>query len=110
MRKAYVVKNSYEFNDLIKTGKSLKNKYFVVYYKNNKLGYDRFGISVGKKIGKAFFRNKYKRRIRNILDIYKKDYINSLDYIIILRSRALTLDFKELKNVLISLLISNKEP
>ena len=104
MRKLYVVKEKEEFNHLIQKGKILKNKYFVIYYKENELKYDRFGISVGKKIGNAVTRNKYKRKIRNILDIYRKDYVNHKDYIIILRNRALELNFEELKNSLINLL------
>lgn len=104
MRKLYIVKTKEEFNDLIHRGSCKKNKYFVIYKKNNHLKYDRFGISVGKKIGKAVIRNKYKRRIRNILDIYRKDYLNCQDYIIILRSRALNLTYQELEKELLSLL------
>lgn len=104
MRKLYIVKTKEEFNDLIKNGYCIKNKYFVIYSKKNDLKYDRFGISVGKKIGKAVIRNKYKRKIRNIIDIHRKDYLNNKDYIIILRSRALNLNYQELKNELLSLL------
>jgi len=105
MRKIYIVKTKEQFNDLIKNGQCKKNKYFVVYSKYNKLKYDRFGVSVGKKLGKAVTRNKYKRKIRSIIDIYRKDYLNNKDYIIILRSRALQLNYQELKNELLSLLI-----
>lgn len=104
MRKLYIVKTKEEFNDLINHGKSKKSKYFVIYSKPNNLKYDRFGISVGKKIGKAVTRNKYKRKIRSIVDIYRKDYLNHKDYIIILRNRALTLDNQELSKELLSLL------
>ncbi len=104
MRKLYIVKTKEEFNDLINNGSCKKNKYFVVYSKSNNLKYDRFGFSVGKKIGNAVVRNKYKRKMRSIIDIYRKDYLNCKDYIIILRSRALNLNYQELKNELISLL------
>ena len=53
MKKLYIVKTKEEFNNLINKGYCSKNKYFVVYSKDNNLKYDRFGISVGKKIGKA---------------------------------------------------------
>ncbi len=104
MRKLYIVKTKEQFNDLIHKGKCQKNKYFVVYSQKNNLEYDRFGISVGKKIGKAVTRNKYKRKIRSIIDIYRKDYLKKEDYIIILRNRALTLNYQELSKELISLL------
>ena len=105
MKKKFIVKNSRDFNKIIKTAPKMQNKYFVIYYLPNNLVYDRFGISVGKKIGKAVIRNKYKRRMRNIIDIYKKDYNNCYDYIIILRVRALKLSYKEMKIELLNLLI-----
>ena len=97
MKKLYIVKTKEEFNNLINKG---------YYSKDNNLKYDRFGISVGKKIGKAVTRNKYKRKIRSIIDIYRKDYLKRKDYIIILRSRALNLNYKDLKTELFSLLLN----
>lgn len=104
MKKLYIVKTTRQFEDIIKTGKCYKNKYFVVHKKNNDLKYDRFGISVSKKLGNAVFRNKYKRIIRNILDNYKKLYINHKDYIIILRKDAIDCDYELLMKELFSLL------
>ena len=100
----YIVKTKEDFNEIIQTGICKKNKYFVIYYKENKKDYDCFGISVGKKIGNAVIRNKYKRKIRSIIDIYRKSYVNSKDYIIILRSSALSISFDEMKENLFFLL------
>ena len=107
MRKLYIVKTTRQFEDIIKTGICRKNKYFVLHEKSNDLKYDRFGISVSKKLGNAVFRNKYKRIIRSILDNYKKLYINNKDYIIILRKEAIDCDYELLKNELFSLINHN---
>ena len=88
MKKALVVKKQEDFNRIIQNGKCLKNRNFVIYFESNDLGYDKFGISVGKKIGKAVVRNKYKRKVRSIIDEYKKVYQNSRNYIIILRKNC----------------------
>ena len=106
MRKLYIVKDSKDFERIIKTGKVIKNKSFVIYYSSSNLPYCRFGISVGKKIGNAVHRNKYKRRIRTIIDNSKKDYINSQDYIIILRGSAKDKDYQSLEKDFLTL-ISN---
>ncbi len=97
MKKKFIVKSTRDFQDIIKTGKCKKNKSFVIYLKKNNLLFDRFGISVSKKLGNAVFRNKYKRKIRVIVDNYKKVYINSEDYIIILRKTAVGKSFAELE-------------
>ncbi len=104
MRKLYIVKTNQQFDNIIKTGKCFKNKYFVIYNKDNNLKYDRFGISVTKKLGNAVFRNKYKRKIRSIIDNCKKDYNNGKDYIIILRKGALDKSYQELEKELIKLI------
>ena len=97
MKKKYIVKNSRDFEKIIKEGKCKKNQSFIIHSKQNELDYDKYGISVSKKLGNAVFRNKYKRIIRSILDNYKKLYINNKDYIIILRKEVLNLSFIEFK-------------
>ena len=98
MRKLYIVKSTRDFDDIIKKSINIKNKFFNIYYKDNNLKYDRFGVSVGKKLGNAVFRNKYKRKLRSIIDNYKKDYNNSKDYIIILRKDAVGEKYKVLED------------
>ena len=104
MRKLYIVKNQRDFDRIIKNGRYRKNNSYVIYYEKNDLPYDRFGISVGKKIGNAVNRNKYKRKLRAIIDNYKKLYVNSRDYIIILRGSAKDKDYETLNKDFLSLI------
>ena len=66
------LKKDSDFRKVYKYGKSVANKYLVMYILNNKLEYSRLGISVSKKVGNATVRNKVKRRIReayrNLID------------------------------------------
>lgn len=110
MKKEEIVKNNREFDTIIKSGNNKKNSEFIIYYINNEKGYNRFGISVGKKIGNAVTRNYYKRVIRNICDINKNLYSNSKDYIIIMRKGLALLSFSEANNSYIDLMEKiNKE-
>ena len=109
MRKLYIVKENTDFEKIIKDGKCIKNKYYVIHHLKNNLPYDRYGISVSKKLGNAVFRNKYKRRIRSIIDNYKKLYINNEDYIIILRKDAISKDYKILEKEFFNLMNTNKK-
>lgn len=98
MKKFEIVKEHYEFDNIINKGKSISNKVFSIYFLKHDEEYPKFGIAVGKKIGNAVTRNKYKRIIRNIIDnnklLFKKDY----DYIIIIKRKCLDLSFKELND------------
>ena len=96
MKKTYIVKKKQDFDLIIKEGRFCKNNSYVIYYKKNAFPYDRFGISVGKKIGNAVNRNKHKRKLRAIIDNYKKIYVNNQDYIIILRGSAKDKDYQTL--------------
>ena len=104
MKKREIVKNSWEFEEIIKNGKCKKNKYYVIHYKDNNLIYARYGVSVSKKLGNAVFRNKYKRILRSIIDNYKKNYINSRDYIIILRKEAIQKPYELLQKEFFALM------
>lgn len=107
MKKKYIVKESTDFEKIIKTGKCKKNASFIIHFLKNDNKFDKYGISVSKKLGNAVFRNKYKRKIRAIIDNYKKVYINGQDYIIILRKGALDKDFHDLEKDFISLMPHN---
>ena len=104
MRKLYIVKHNRDFDKIMKNGSCQKNRSFVIYNLENELPYNRYGISVSKKLGNAVFRNKYKRIVRNIIDNYKKDYIKGKDYIIILRRGVLEKSYQQLEKELIELL------
>ena len=97
MKKKYIVKESKLFEKIMKEGKCKKNQSYVVYSLKNDLPYNKYGISVSKKLGNAVFRNKYKRKIRAIVDNCKKNYNISKDYIIILRKGAINKSFSELE-------------
>lgn len=109
MKKKFVVKNSRDFENIIKNGSCKKNRSFTIHHKKNSLPYDRYGISVSKKLGNAVFRNKYKRKIRSIIDKYKKNYVNNEDYIIILRRGAIEKSFSELSQDFNNLMQHNKK-
>ena len=104
MKKNNIVRKKYEFDNIIKVGHLVKNDCFVVYYYENTVNTYRFGISVGKKIGNAVTRNKYKRKIRNIIDNNKKYYSNKLDYIIIMRRGCIDLKYSEIDEKFVSLI------
>ena len=106
MKKKFIVKYNRDFEKIMEKGYLKKSSSYVIYSMENEYNYDRYGISVSKKIGNAVFRNKYKRKIRFIIDNYKKNYINGKDYIIILRKGAIEKTYSELEQEFFQLMNS----
>lgn len=107
MNKKYIVRKNEEIQSIIKKSKKIVNKFFIIYYLDNNLGYNRFCISVSKKLGKAHTRNLFKRRIKDIL--MKNNINSSNDYVIILRTSILNVSYMEMKNELLDLLKGDKK-
>ena len=102
MNKKYIIKKNEEIHQIIGDSNKKVNKYFVIYFRKNNYNFNRYCISVSKKIGKANVRNLYKRRIKDIL---MKNNINfSKDYVIILRVSILNLNYEQIQNELINVL------
>ena len=105
MKKINIIKKNDNFKKIIDTGKLIKNNNYIIYYKNKKYKYYRFGISVGKKISnRAVVRNKLKRQIKNIIDNNKNEYQNSKDYIIILKKSCLEETYSDLEKSFINIM------
>ena len=95
MKKINILKSNDDFNRIIKNYKPFKYKDYVLYVEWIKEGPYKFGFSVGKKIGNAVTRNKYKRRLKSIID--KKGYQKSFNCIIIVGKGILDRSYKEME-------------
>ena len=101
MNKRQRIKKNEEFQKVFKKGKSFANRQFVIYcLKKQDQTEFRIGLSVGKKVGKAVTRNQIKRYIRQTFLELKDDVRQDMDYVIIARNPAATLDFHETKKSL----------
>lgn len=98
MKKREMIKTHQEFSEIIGHTKYLKNKDFTIYIRKGKYTYPHFGIAVSKKLGNAVNRNLFKRRMRQILDEYKKELYQNEDYIIIMKENVKNLSFQEMRN------------
>lgn len=104
MKKFEIVKEHREYDNIINNGRYIKNKVFIIYYLKHTEDYPKFGMAVGKKIGNAVTRNKYKRIIRNIVDQNKFLFKKEFNYIIIIKKVCLDMSFNELNDNLKTLI------
>lgn len=103
MKKIDIIKSSEEFTEIINKGKSVKSKYYSIYYRQNNAS-NRYGITIPKKLGVAVRRNKTKRRVKNIIDNNKNAMQNGYDYVIIVKKGILDLTFFDMEEELLSLI------
>ncbi|MFJ8087915.1 ribonuclease P protein component [Lysinibacillus sp. NPDC095746] len=101
MKKRQRVKKNDDFQKVFKKGKSFANRQFVVYFleKEGQAEF-RIGLSVSKKLGNAVTRNQIKRYIRQSIHELKDELKPNMDYVIIARQPAATMDFHEVKQSL----------
>lgn len=95
MKKINILKESFDFDRIIKNNRPYKYKDYIIYIERKEQKKFKFGFSVGKKIGHAVVRNKIKRQLKAIVD--KKDYQNNFNCIIIVGRGILTRSFKEME-------------
>jgi ribonuclease P protein component len=104
MKKINIIKESREFDKIIKNRHYYSNRFFVIYIMKKEEKYYRFGISIPKKVGNSVIRNKIKRQIKIIID-NNKIINNDLDYVIIVRKEIVNIDYNE-KEKNLNLLLS----
>ncbi len=104
MKKINIIKKSNEINEIINSKNTIKNKYYYIYYKENKLNRNRFCICVSKKNGNAVIRNKIKRQIKDIIDKSNLIFKTNMDYVIIVSREINNINFNIKKEKLIELI------
>ena len=75
----------------------------VLYARKNRLGKNRVGITVGKKLGGAVVRNRVRRRLREVYRLNEDKLTPGWDIVLVARSRCISADFQKLEQSFLSL-------
>jgi len=94
MKKRNILKETYDFNRIIKNCRAIKYSDYIIYIERVHVDNYKFGFSVKKKIGNAVVRNRIKRQLKEIVS--KKDYQNNFNCIIIVGRGILKRNFQEM--------------
>ena len=103
MKKKNIIKSKIDFTKIINNCPQYANKYYVIYYNKSKES-NKYGISVPKKTGKAYLRNRIKRQIKNIIDNNEFIIPKPYDYVIIIRKRLIELNYCDMEKEFIHLI------
>lgn len=109
MKKEYRLKKNHEIASIVQKRQRISSEYFIIYYSFNK---DKtinteintqVAISVSKRYGKAFERNKAKRQVREIIRP-NLSLLNNKKNVIVVKTNSKDVKFDELKKDLQNLL------
>ena len=104
MKKKYRIKQAKEFEEIIKNGNCIKNKFYVIHFQKSKFDYDRYGISVSKKVGNSVVRHRVKRVIREVIRLNNDCIIQGYDIVIVGRSDSASGDYQKIESAILHLL------
>ena len=86
MLKKDILRRKEDFSTIYKRGKSIGERYIVLFYKKNGLSYNRIAFLASKKVGNSVVRNRARRLLKENYRLLK-DYIDpGYDLIFIARN------------------------
>lgn len=91
------LRNTRQFNFVYKRGKSIVNRYVVMYYVKNNLDTNKVGFSVSKKVGKAVVRNRVKRLVKESFRLNSENVKLGYDIVFVARVRLNNSNFNEVE-------------
>lgn len=102
------LKSNKEFKKVYCNGKSLANRYLVMYVLKNELEVNRLGISVSKKVGNSVVRHRVTRLIRESYRLHCEEVKTGYDIIVVGRVSAKEMGFKEIESSFLHLIGMHK--
>lgn len=110
MKKEFRLKKNHEIASIVLKRQRVSSEHYIVYYSFNKEKDSldkkinaKVAISVSKKYGKAFERNKAKRRVREIIRP-SLSLFNNKKVVIVVKTNSKNIDFNILKEELLILM------
>ncbi len=86
MLKKDILRNKDDFTRIYKRGKSVGERYIVLFYRRNNLSYKRIAFLASKKVGNSVRRNRARRLMRENYRLMKDDIKEGYDLIFIARN------------------------
>ena len=102
MKYSCALKLNHIFRRLYHTSGSA-NGFLVLYARPNKLGINRVGITVSKKLGHAVVRNRVRRRLREVYRLNEDLFQSGWDVVVVARSRCIDGDFSSITKAYLAL-------
>lgn len=97
------MKKNSDFQKVYQNGKSLANKYLVMYMIKNGSERNRIGISVSKRVGNSVVRHRITRLIRESYRLNEERFLTGYDFVVIARATAKGKSYQEIESAILHL-------
>ncbi|MCI5697723.1 MAG: ribonuclease P protein component [Clostridiales bacterium] len=95
MLKKTVLRNKKDFSGIYTKGKSVGDRYIVLFYKKNNLDYSRKAFLASKKVGNSVSRNRARRLMKESVRLLEYDLPKGYDYVFIARNTILGKSYQD---------------
>jgi len=97
MLKKTVLRKKSDFDSIYGTGKSVGERYVVLFLKKNELQYNRIAFLASKKVGKSVERNRARRLMKESYGAIKDNLAKGYDIIFVARKTICGLKCDDVK-------------
>lgn len=97
MLKKNVLRRKSDFSIIYNKGKSVGDRYVVLFYRKNNLPYNRLAYLASKKVGNAVKRNRARRLLKESVRLTNLELPTGYDFIIIARNTITNAKCAEVK-------------
>lgn len=97
------LKKNSDFQRVYKNGRSVANRYLVMYVLENQTNQNRIGISVSKKVGNSVIRHHITRLVRESYRLHEDMFNSGLDIVVIARVFAKGATYWDIEKALLHL-------
>ena len=94
--KPYVLKQNKDFRSAYYRGKAMVTPFVILYVRKTREQTARYGITTGKKVGKAVVRNRCRRLLREAFRAVEPEVKRGYDYVLVARAATPTKKSTEL--------------
>ena len=81
-----VLRKKADFDRIFKKGRSVGDRYVVLFHLANNLGYNRYAFLASKKVGGSVVRNRARRLMRESIRLMKEELEPGFDLLFIARA------------------------
>jgi ribonuclease P protein component len=103
LKKSDKLRKNKSFQAVYKGGKSVSNRFLVLYMLPNQSSGNKVGFAAGKRLGNAVVRNRVKRMMREAFRLNRSSLPNGYDFILVGRKPVVGVKAQEVTSAFLNL-------